>query len=284
VTDPKDSPDQNQPPRSAFAGCLILITMAVVVMILIASAAWALKKQSTSLASFTDLDPLPTPIASAVDHQAGFNSLVSRLEAFKHEVENGRAIELALTPTDLNLAISQYDSLKSFRGMLSADSISESTLSGRIHLPLNSTEKLPSVVCSILKIEQRPNNLNGTYNAKPTLTDGKLILTLKSLTPTQGEIPDPFLQGISRILVSGDLEEDAPLQALLSKLTSAELRDGKFVLGFNPAAEAPSAKEEADEMANKAKQFAALGAVILILTMILLFIVISRWRKSRRTQ
>jgi uncharacterized FAD-dependent dehydrogenase len=40
----------------------------------------------------------------------------------------------------------------------------------------------------------------------------------------------------------------------------------------------------ADEMANKAKQFAALGAVILILTMILLFIVISRWRKSRRTQ
>jgi peroxiredoxin len=70
----------------------------------------------------------------------------------------------------------------------------------------------------------------------------------------------------------------------LSKLTSAELRDGKFVLGFNPAAEAPSAKEEADEMANKAKQFAALGAVILILTMILLFIVISRWRKSRITQ
>lgn len=273
-----------QPPRSAFAGCLILITMGIVVLVLIASAGWALKKQSSALASFTDEEPLPAPVASIDDHLAEINDLVSRLAHFEHEIEHQRPVELALSPSDINLAVAQYEPLKGFRGQLSVDTITDQNLTGRIHLPLNSTEKLPSFVTSILKIEKRPNNLNGTYTAIPTLTDGKLILTLKSVTPTQGELPQPFLEGISRLLVSGDLAEDSPLQALLSKLTSVELHEGQFILTYHPDSEPPSAKEEADAMATKAKQFAALGAVILILTMILAFILIARWRRNRRAQ
>ncbi len=273
-----------QPPRSAFAGCLILITMGIVVLIIVASAGWALKKQSTALADFTDQEPLPAPIASVENHQAEFNSLVSRLAHFEHEIEHKRPTEIALSPSDLNLAVANYETLSNFRGQLSVDTITDQSLTGRIHLPLNSTEKLPTFVTSILKIERRPNNLNGSFTATPALTNGKLILTLKSVTPTQGKLPQPFLDGISRLLLSGELPEDSTLQTLLSKLTSVELRQGAFVLTYHPDAKAPSSMKEADAMATKAKQFAALGAVILILTMILSFIVISRWKKSRRKQ
>ncbi|MGJ8698185.1 MAG: hypothetical protein ACSHYF_17830 [Verrucomicrobiaceae bacterium] len=276
------SPKDNQP-RSPFAGCLILIVMGLVVLVLISSAGWALKKQSEALATFTDHEPRPTPVADPLDHEAEFNSFVSRIGHFKHELENERPASLALSPTDLNLAIAQYDALKSFRGQLSITAISPDEISGRIHLPLNSTEKLPSAVCSVLGIDQRPHNLNGTFTAEPTLTDGKLILTLTSVTPTQGALPKEFLQGISRLLVTGDLAEDSPLHPILKSLTAAGLQQDQLVFSYVPGAIPPSAKEQSDELADNARKFAALGAVILILTMILAFILISRWRKARRS-
>jgi len=255
--------------------------MGLVVLVLIASAGWALKKQTTALAAFTDRHPIPAPVTKVQNHETEVNSLVSRLAHFGHEVENQRPVEIALSVDDLNLAISQFKPLKGFRKQLSVDTISEQIIIGRIHLPLNSTEKLPTFVTSLLKIERRPNNLNGTFTAVPTLTDGKLILTLQSVTPAQGQLPRPFLAGISRILISGDLPEDSSLQRILSKLTSVELRGEQLILSYHPDTKPPSAMIEADAMATKAKQFAALGAVILILTMILTFILISRWQRNR---
>ena len=78
------------------------------------------------------------------------------------------------------------------------------------------------------------------------------------------------------------LSEFDRLQLQLNKLTGASLKDGILVLAYSPGAAPPDALIESDKMADKAKQFAALGAIILILSMILLFIILSRRRKAKR--
>ncbi|MFT6864704.1 MAG: hypothetical protein ACJAVK_003272 [Akkermansiaceae bacterium] len=265
--------------------------MAVVVLVLIASAGYSVKKQTDAYKTFTVVDPQPTTIADPKNHESEFNSLVNRLRHFDHEVQNERPADLALSALDLNLAIAHFDLLTNYRGQFHFEKITDSEITGTIHLPFNSTSKLPSFVRGPLKIESRDNNLNGTFTGTPLLTDGKFILNLSEIKPSKGEIPEELFSSISRFLISGELEkqlEDDPknpptLLQTLKKLTSLSLKDGSLVFAYAPDAIPPSIKEESNAMATKAKQFVALGAVIFILTMILLFIVLSRRQKAKRT-
>ena len=287
---PDSAQAQKDAPRSPFAGCLILIVMAVVILVLISSAAYFLKKQTDAYKTFTDEEARPAPVADPKAHESEFNSLVNRLRHFDHEVNNGRAAELALSAQDLNLAIAHFDVLKSYRGQFHFEKITGTNISGTIHLPFNSTSELPGFVRSSLGIESRENNLNGTFTGTPLLTDGKLILNVSEITPSKGEIPEELLSGISRFLISGELEqkaEDDPknipeLLKTLRKLTSIELREESLIFSYTPDSKPPSVKEESDAMATKAKQLVALGAVIFILTMILFFILMSRRQKAKR--
>lgn len=288
MPDPDQAP--KDAPRSPFAGCLILIVMAVVILVLVSSAAYFLKKQTDAYKTFTEEEAKPAPVADPKAHETEFNSLVNRLRHFDHEVKNARAAELSLSAQDLNLAIAHFEVLKSYRGQFHFEKIAGSEISGTIHLPFNSTSKLPGFVRSSLGIESRDNNLNGTFTGAPLLTDGKLILNVSEITPSKGKIPEELLSGISRFLISGELEQKAEedpknipeLLKTLRKLTSVELRDESLAFSYSPEAEPPSVKEESDAMATKAKQLVALGAVIFILTMILFFILMSRRRKARR--
>jgi flagellar basal body-associated protein FliL len=281
---PKDAP------RSPFAGCLILIVMAVVILVLVSSAAYFLKKQTDAYKTFTEEEARPAPVADPKAHETEFNSLVNRLRHFDHEVNNGRAAELSLSAQDLNLAIAHFEVLKSYRGQFHFEKLTDSEISGTIHLPFNSTRKLPGFVRSSLGIESRDNNLNGTFTGEPLLTDGKLIFNVSEITPSKGEIPEELLSGISRFLISGELEqkaEDDPknipeLLKTLRKLTSIGLQNETLVFSYSPDSKPPSVKEESDAMATKAKQLVALGAVIFILTMILFFILMSRRLKAKR--
>lgn len=291
VPDPTpESRNSQDAPRSPFAGCLILVVMGIVVLILITTTVYTLKKQTQAYQTFTEEEAKPAQVINPADFQNEFNSLVSRLRHFEHEVKNNRRAEIALTPRDLNLAIAHFDILADLRGQFFIAEISDQEISGTLHLPFSSNRKLPSFVRTPLKIPLRDNNLNGTFTGTPLLTDGKLILNLTEITPSRGEMPDDFFSNISRVLVSGQLEkavEDDPenppdLLKTLRKLTSLSLRDGTLIFTHTPGATPPSVKEQADAMATKAKQFIALGAVIFILTMILLFLLLSRRQKAKR--
>ncbi|MDB4428987.1 hypothetical protein N9116_02740, partial [Akkermansiaceae bacterium] len=107
---PKDAP------RSPFAGCLILIVMALVILVLISSAGYFLKKQTNAYKTFTEEIANSAPIADPKAHETEFNSLVNRLRHFDHEVSNDRAAQLSLSAQDLNLAIAHFEILKSYRG------------------------------------------------------------------------------------------------------------------------------------------------------------------------
>lgn len=292
MSDATNAPEHNDAPRSPFAGCLILIVMAVVVLILAASAAYSVVKQTEAYKTFTETEPKPAPIADLEGQETELNSLIARLRHFDHEMSNDRPAQIELDRDDLNLAIAHFEVFQSFRGQLYFKTITANHLLGTLHYPFRSTGDLPKFIREPLKIEVRENNLNGTFIGTPLLTDGKLIITMESITPTKGEIPDEFFQQISRFLISGQLEQelkDDPkkepeLLTKLKKLTSLSLEEGKLTLGFSPDATPPSAQIEANAMATKAKQLVALGAIIFILTMILFFVVLSRRQKARRNQ
>lgn len=285
-----DSRGKNDAPRSPFAGCLILIVIGIVICILVGTTAYTLKKQTDAYQTFTEEEARPAPVEDPSKFPAKFNSLANRLRHFDHEVKNNRPAEIELTPLDLNLAIARFDALKNFRGQFHFDTITDTELSGTLHYPFNSNKNLPGFVRSILGIEARDNNLNGTFSGTPLLTDGKLILNFTKINSSRGDIPEELLANISRVLISGELEkaleedpENPPeLLKTLRKLTSLSLRDGKLILTHTPGQVPPSVKEESDAMATKAKQLIALGAVIFILTMILFFILMSRRQKAKR--
>lgn len=264
--------------------------MAVVVFVLVASAAYSIKKQTDSLKTFTEEEAKPAPIADPTGHETEFNSLIARLRHFDHEVQNKRPAELALSPLDLNIAIAHFDLLKNFRGQFHFEKITGQEISGTLHFPLNSTANLPEFIRGPLNIDARENNINGTFIGTPLLTDGKLILNFTEIKTAIGEMPEEVFASLSRSLISGELEkayEDDPknppeLLTTLKKLTSLETREGELVFGYQPDGTPPSVKGESDAMATKAKQLVALGAVIFILTMILLFILLSRRQKAKR--
>ncbi len=282
--------NQQDAPRSPFAGCLILIVMAIVVIILIASAGYSIKKQTDSVKTFTEEEAKPAPIADLSNHEPELNSLMNRIRHFDHEIQNSRPAQLELTPTEVNYTFAHFEVFKNFRGQLFFNDFTDSQITGNIHYPLNSTKNLPKFVRDTLNIETRDNNINGTFIGTPLLTDGKLILNLSEIKPERGQIPEALFSNISRTLISGELEkqlEDDPknppaLLTKLKKLTSLTLKDGKLCLAYTPGETPPSIKEESDAMATKAKQLVALGAIIFILTMILLFIVLSRRQRAKR--
>ena len=291
-----DAPKSNEAmkpeeaPRSPFAGCLILIVMGLVVLILIGAAGYSVKKQTDAYKEFTATEAVPAPIADLTAHEVELNSLMNRLRHFSHELKNDRPAEITLTALEINLAIAQFKPLEEYRGFLHVNKITSSEIQGDFHKPLRSTGELPNFVRSVLKIEERENHINGTFTGTPFLSDGKLILKLTEVVSTMGEIPQPVFDHISRVPISGQLDADfkeKPDQepealTALKKLTSLTLNEDQLTLAYSPTEKPPSIEEESNALAQKATQLVALGAIIFILTMILLFIIMNRRNKAKR--
>ena len=267
---------KDQPARSPFAGCLIIIIIAVVVIFVIAFGAYSFKKQTEGFASFSEEASSEAPIAST----EGATALTQKLSELEKAVSQKTNIENPLTAKELNLAIAHFEELKSLRGVLSFTEISETQLQGQLHLPLASTKDLPEIFCKALGIEQRDNFLKATFAGTPLLTDGKLFLTLETLTPSRGEIPTQVIQAISPFQIFTEAQAESSLQKTINQLSSIEVKNGTLVATYSTEVAPPSGKEEADELAQKARHLIALGAVIFILTMILVFIFLAKRKKA----
>ena len=109
MADDENKKPEEQAARSPFAGCLILIVMALVILVLIASAAYALKKQTSAFVGFTEeemLERFPElatyySLPGARHDDLFDNSLDAQADWQEREDAWLRELEEIGTPTDI---------------------------------------------------------------------------------------------------------------------------------------------------------------------------------------
>jgi len=270
--------DQNtdQPVRSPLAGCLIFIIIVVVVIFVISFAAYSFKKQAEGFASFSESTETKTTVSAAL-------SFDEELKDFGNLVATNTLATLSFNVDQLNGAIAHYSALESLRGQLYVTKIQDSKIHAQLHLPLASTKDLPGLLCKALSIEQRDNFLQSQIIASPLLSDGELFLQIDSLTPSRGEAPEQLTQAISPFRIFPDLDENSSIKTTLAKITGVEVNENQIHFLHSPGATPPSGKTEGNAMAEKARHLIALGALIFILTMILVFIFLAKRKKAAQS-
>lgn len=265
------APTSNEPVRSPFAGCLILSLAAVIVLGLAFFAWWTVDRQAKEISKFTDTEAKPVTLLVPEEHQGELNTLVAKMQHFRHEVENKRASQLDLSAEDLNLAIAAFDEGKQLRRTFFISKIAQDQLIADISFKLGSSP-----------FSDRENHLNGKLDTKPALTNGQIYLDVEKITADRGSVPDPFREHLSPYLITEMYLEHPQIGPILKALTSIKTTENQLSLIYDPKVTPPSAQMEAAQSVKQTRNFMALVAVIVILTMILLFVILAKRRQLKK--
>ncbi len=266
-----DAQSNAEPVHSPFAGCLILVLAAVVVLGLAFFAWWTVTRQAEEIAKFTDTEAKLVFLPAPEKHQKELNTLVARLQHFKHEVDNKRAARLDLSPADLNLAIAAFPEFKELPHTFHVKDIRENELDADISFKLGSSP-----------FSDRNNHLNADLETKPVLNNGQVYLEINKITSDAGSVPEPFRQHLSPYLITEKYLEDPAIGPVMKALTSVETAPGRLSLVHDPESSPPSAEMEAAESVKQTRNFMALVAIIVILSMILLFVLLAKRRRLKK--
>ncbi|HEX72762.1 MAG TPA: hypothetical protein ENN65_05570 [Candidatus Hydrogenedentes bacterium] len=167
--------------------------------------------------SYTDTKPVvfPEPGLTAEETE----SLLARVLEFKAAIDEGRRQELSLSGDELNAALRAYPDAASiaqhvyFR--LEGDRIR-----GEISFPMEMF-KLPFM---------QGRYLNGSGEFQISLKDGMLDVRLLSLAVRDIPLPEPAMAQLAEENLAKDIIQDPEIQALLRKIESLEVRDGRLIL------------------------------------------------------
>ncbi|MGE9267694.1 MAG: hypothetical protein ACQKBY_06325 [Verrucomicrobiales bacterium] len=259
------------PPRSPFAGCLIIGLAVALVLGLAGFAWWTVQRQSQEISKFTETEAKPVPLPEIAERAGEINTLVAKIQHFSHEVTKGRPARLELSTAELNLSIAAFEAFQQLRHTFHIESIKDGTMSADISFQLGSAP-----------FSDRENHLNARMIAQPVLNNGHIYLEISELTPNTGSVPAPFLEHLSPYRITEIYQEHPEIGPVMTALTSLETGDEQVTFVFDPEASPPSSEQEATEVAKQARNLMALVAIILILSMILLFLLLAKRRKARK--
>lgn len=211
---------------SSAAGCFIFLTIAAVVIFLIAWGIYTFVKQNAAIDEFTVADPitleftLPDPATTATLH--------ARLREFSAVPPS----PLVLSAADLNNIVTTEPRLENLRGMLRFDSIGDGLVHASISFPLR------SLGTSGFRY------LNGAMTFLPNVVDGQFIMDLKSITVPDREVATGFISNYrhSRYLENlffRPFEEDKKLWPVIASVTTAKIEGDKIILERTPGAGIP---------------------------------------------
>lgn len=269
---PESTPAQaHEPVRSPFAGCLILSLAAIIVLGLAFFAWWTVDQQAKEISKFTETKADPVEMLVPEEHQTELNTLVAKLQHFRHEVENKRASQLDLSTGDLNLAIASFDEGMQLRHTFFISKMTPEHLFADISFKLGSSP-----------FSDRENHLNAKLVTTPALTNGHIYLEVKKIIPSIGTVPNPFREHLSPYLITEMYLEHPQIGPIMKALTGMHLTDDQISLIYDPQATPPSAQMEAAEGVKQTRNFMALVAIIVILTMILLFVILAKRRQLKK--
>jgi hypothetical protein len=199
-----------------FYGCIIASILAVLMVILLALAAFFVYRTLNQLVDqYTATEPRELPKVEMPAEQR--ESLKDRVESFRKSVEAGTPTEpLVLTSNDLNALIEENPELK---GKIYV-AVEGNKLKGQVSIPLE-----------FLGLSMvRGRYLNGEADLKASLLDGVLIVTLDSIEVNGQRPPEQFLTSMRQQNLAKDAYKDPKNAEMIRKLESLEIKDGKIIL------------------------------------------------------
>ena len=174
-----------------------------------------MKLASKLTAEYTSTEPAHLTSVEVSDQEA--SEILTRVDAFTRAVKEGRAgSELTLTSRDINVLILKKPSWSSMAGKVYV------TLEGdRIHgdasIPL---EKFGGAF--------KGRWLNGTGTFRVETAAGRLLVFMDALSVRGKPVPENFMAGIRSKNLAEDAAKKPKAAALLEKLDSVTVRDGKL--------------------------------------------------------
>ena len=222
-----------------FYGCIIALVLAFLMMVAIAlSGYFGYRAYLALVQGNTSTAPMVLPKVEMPEEAR--KDLHTRIDAFKAALDKGEETEpLVLNADELNVLLSEASQTKGRVYVI----VDGSNLTGEVSVPLDEVG-LPG-------LKGRYFNGKATFHA--SFRDGVFILTAQSAEVNGRPLPDQFMASLRTKNLAEDIARDPKNAALLGKLDSIQVKDGKVTIRAKPKADrqpdAPKPDKPADEPA-----------------------------------
>ena len=267
--------------KSPFAGCAIFITVLAVVVFLIVFSVVVLFRQSNAISKFTDTKPTKAQIESIEDREQELNKIAEKIERFRISVMDGKSSVLELSVEELNLAIATYDAFKEMRGMLRVREITQDRMTFDISFKLNGRPRLAKKEEGAI-VTSDPRYLNGILITEPSLMNNEVVLKVRDIDVTSGEVAKEFIEQMSPYRIAEKYVGDSDIGKVMATLTQVELADGviRFVKVEGEITKDNFTNEEVDQSSHRL--FKALGIAASIFLFFVAIIIFLGLRSKKR--
>ncbi len=217
---PKFTPEQDEAPPPGrgcfFYGCIIASVLAVLMMIFVGILIFVgYRWLGRMVEEYTANAPEQLPVLEMPAEQR--QAVKDRWEAFRKAVEAGTASEpLVLSSDDLNALIEQNPE---FKGKIFVK-VEGDEIKGQVSIPLDA---VPGPMF-------KGRYLNGKADLKASLFDGELIVHLDAIEVKGKPVPPDLMTELRKQNIAKDAAKDKDVAAMLRKLESLEIKDGKIIL------------------------------------------------------
>jgi hypothetical protein len=215
MTDPL--PDPNAAPKRHgcfFYGCLTCLVLMLLAGVLVFLGMRWVRNQ---IHAYTDSAPMPMPKVEMTDTE--LQSLEARLKAFGDALDQGKPVEpLVLTERELNAWITRKPEMKKLADKVHV-TLKGDQVAGQISLPLDG-----------LGWFGRGRYLNGEASFNVSLNNGILIVTAQEVKVKGKPLPEEFMKEVRKENLAKDAYNNPDQAAVLSKLESIEVQDGRVII------------------------------------------------------
>ena len=194
-------------------GCLSIIVLLVIGGLI---AFFGIRSyMSNLLEKYTETEPRALPELTFSEAEA--QRVVARMDAFKKAVEESTPTEpLVLTGDEVNMLIHHHPQWKPLAGKVYV-TIEEDKIQGQVSVSL---EEFGEFI--------KGRFLNGSAIFNVGLTAGRLFVFVESVEVKENPLPDELMQKLRSKNLAEDADPDPELTALIEKLESITVENGKL--------------------------------------------------------
>lgn len=219
--------------RSPLAGCLILIIALLVMISLIAFSVSTLFRQFKEIVKFTSDKPAEVQVEKIEGREAEMNALSNRLEIFRQALSEKKEARLALSATDINLAIAAYEPFVELRETFWVKSVDAEHMRIQISFPLNGVPRLAKEEEDGFMATD-PRYLNAVLVTRPVLLKGEVVLKIDDIEVDKGTVPTEFIEQMSPYRPTERYSVHEIIGPVMRQLTEVTTEDGVMVLARIP--------------------------------------------------